>query len=850
MHVGARLNHYEILSAIGKGGMGEVWKARDGILCREVAIKTLPPELARDSDRVARLVREATSLAAVSHPNVGAIYGLEQDGETRFLVLELVDGDTLADRLLRGPLSVQQALEIALQIAEALEAAHERGVVHRDLKPANIKLTPDDRVKVLDFGLAKYSVPAGVATELTEIGTVMGTAPYMSPEQVRGDVVGPQCDIWAFGVVLYEMLTGASPFARATAAETAARVLEAQPDPALLPPGTPASVRNLLRRCLQKERKRRLKHAGDVRIEVEDALAELSAGAAPAPNRTALSRRAALVGGAAVGLAGVALGAGAFLTQRRVPSQPSYQRVTFRRGMIRTARFGPDFKTILYGALWDGDVCRIYSVRPESPESAALSLPPATPLAVSASGELALTLGTHYRGIMTYGTLARVPLAGDAPRDLQDDVKYADWSPDGRDLVIVRSVGDHDRLELLDGTVLAEPDAPGGGFGFARFSPRGDTVAAFELDSVNGLVGRLLIVDRSGAKRAVSPPYFNVFGLAWRGDEVWFTAADELPLFRNAIHAMDASGAVRLVARVPGNTTLHEAAPDGRLLIARTDDRSGFAVRGPGEATERDLSWLDGSFIADISRDGRRILFSETGVGGGPSLTTYVRAMDGAAAVRLSDGFANALSPDGRWAIVRIPNLPHFDVIPTGAGQASRLERAGLTLIRARCLADGQHVLTLARDAAGRSRLYVLDLGGSTTRPVTPEDVAVGYNGWVVSPDGANVAVSGAQGIALFPLAAAEAAARVVPGTERSTAVGWIDSGLLVSDDPTAGGTVSLVDPTTGRRSAWVDLQARDPAGVMSLDHSSLVVTPDGRAYGYNWHRAVSDLFVVDGIDG
>jgi serine/threonine protein kinase len=370
MQPGARLGHYEILSALGKGGMGEVWMARDSKLCRDVAIKTLPPELARDPARVARLVREATSLAAVCHPNVAAIYGLEEHVGQRFLVLELVEGDTLADRLVRGPLSTRQALEIARQIAEALEAAHERGVVHRDLKPANIKITPNGRVKVLDFGLAKNLEHAPDSapdlTLQTELGAVIGTAAYMSPEQVRAEAVGPQSDLWSFGVVLYEMLTRASPFARPTTTETLARVLETQPNLALLPPDTPRAAQHLVRRCLERDRKRRVKHAGDARIEVEDALAELASGP-PRPARAGISRRTALAGGTLVGLAGV--GIGALFSQpsaEAVLPSPIYRRLTFRRGMIRTARFAPDFRTVLYGALWDGDVCRIYTVRPAS----------------------------------------------------------------------------------------------------------------------------------------------------------------------------------------------------------------------------------------------------------------------------------------------------------------------------------------------------------------------------------------------------------------------------------------------------------------------------------------------------
>jgi serine/threonine protein kinase len=313
---GGRLGHYEILSAIGKGGMGEVWKARDTTLRRDVAIKMLPDAFAQDADRVARLEREATLLASLNHPNIATIHGLEADHGTRFLVLELVEGRTLADRLRRGAIPVEESLKLALQIAGALEAAHEKGVVHRDLKPANIKVTPDGRVKVLDFGLAKAlasasdDVPSLTATP-TEVGVIVGTPAYMSPEQARGEAVGRQADIWSFGVVLYELLTGASLFGRQTTVETLASVLGTQPDYSVLPPDTPANVRHLVRRCLEKDLKRRLRDIGDVRIEVEEALSALRTDAAPGPADVVASSRRRRRAAGAIALAALVVVIGA-----------------------------------------------------------------------------------------------------------------------------------------------------------------------------------------------------------------------------------------------------------------------------------------------------------------------------------------------------------------------------------------------------------------------------------------------------------------------------------------------------------------------------------------------------------
>jgi serine/threonine-protein kinase len=314
--------------------MGEVWRARDTRLRREVAIKALPPALAQEPERLARLKREAELLASLNHPHIATIHGLEEQEGAPFLVLELVEGGTLDARLLRGPLPIDEALQLALQIAQALEAAHGKGIIHRDLKPANIKITPDRRVKVLDFGIAKAIEPGAddvTAThDMTNTGTVIGTPAYMSPEQARGETVGTQSDIWSFGVVLYQMLTAKSPFQRRTAADTIASVLDAQPNLSALPPGTPPIVRRLVQRCLENDRSRRIQHIGDGRILIEEALAAPNADASrgPAPKSTA---RPALLLGTALGL--LLAGSGFWITgsrwNRAVPTGRAYVSIPF-----------------------------------------------------------------------------------------------------------------------------------------------------------------------------------------------------------------------------------------------------------------------------------------------------------------------------------------------------------------------------------------------------------------------------------------------------------------------------------------------------------------------------------------
>lgn len=271
-----------------------------------------------------------------------------------------------------------------------------------------------------------------------------------------------------------------------------------------------------------------------------------------------LSRRQLLIGSASIGVIALGLSAAAYKYVRLRPSvAPNFRRLTFRRGMIRNARFMPDYQTVLYGALWDGDDCRVYAVSPASPESAPLDLAPATPLAVSKSGEIAIALGRHYRGVMTYGTLARVPLAGGTPRELMEDVKFADWSPDGTELAVVRRVGNRDRLEYPIGTVLAE-SLPGsgnvGGFSFPRVSQDGSRVAFFDL--TGGLAGSVAVVDRAGGKITLATGYRQLFGLAWNGQEVWFTAADERPLLRDAIMAGSGLGQIFVVDTASGQRQL------------------------------------------------------------------------------------------------------------------------------------------------------------------------------------------------------------------------------------------------------------------------------------------------------
>lgn len=849
-------DRYAVERELGRGGMAIVYLADDLRHDRKVALKVLKPEVA-ETLGAERFLREIEIAARLNHPRIVPLLDSGEADGLLFYVMTYVEGESLRERLNREKqLPVEDAVEIARQVAAALAFAHDRGVVHRDVKPANVLLTAGEAV-VADFGIARAVTAAG-GTRLTESGVAVGTPSYMSPEQAGGERdLGPRSDIYGLGCLLYEMLAGEPPFTGPTAQAVMARKLsESAPDVTVVREMVPAGVAATVRRALAPVAADRHATATDFARKLRGAFTPprgVSAGEPGDAGGPVVSRRSLILGAAGAGVLGFAGGATLPLSGGSRRSL-TYHRLTFQRGMIRTARFGPDYQTILYGALWRGDVCRVYRVRPDSPESFPMDLPPATPLAISSRGEIALALGTHVRGVIPYGTLARVPLAGGTPRDLAEEVSFADWSPDGSELAVVRRAGGSDRLEFPLGHVVAEPSTGGGGFSFPRVSPDGDRVAIFELTTAGGLIGRVVTVDRSGDKVLVTPDYYdNVFGLSWNDDEIWFTAASERPLFRNEIHAVRPGGTPRVAARIPGNASLHDISPDARVLIARTDDRGGISFRGPGEARERDLSWLDNSDLAAISPDGATILFSEAGVGGGPERSVYVRDTDGSPPVRLGEGDALDLSPDGRWAIVReyTPGVPdaHLDLLPTGAGRAGRIEHPGLTYFSALWLPDGERVIVRAREGDGELRLYLQELGGGAIEAITPEGIA--ERDWALSPDGTMLAVVSERGAELYPVDGGEP--RPVPGSaEIGSLLAWIDGGLLVPEDPGAVVSenryrIARIDPSTGRRESWGEIAPRDPAGIMAMPQG-FRANADGSAYGYSWHRALSDLYLVEGL--
>ena len=659
LSAGSKLGPYEILAPIGAGGMGEVYRAKDPRLGREVAIKVLPASFSQDADRLRRFEQEARAAGVLNHPNITAVYDIGEVGGAPYVVQELLDGETLRAELAGGAFSPRKAIETATQIAEGLAAAHEKGIVHRDLKPENLFVTHDGRVKILDFGLAKLTQAEGSSssgtslpteTRGTEPGVVLGTLGYMSPEQVKGKPADARSDIFSFGAILYEMVSGKRAFHADSAGETMAAILkEDPPDLSVTNQANSPGLERIVRHCLEKNPEQRFQSARDLAFNLEALSGTSSTGVAASAAASGRSRARSLplLGGVAALLVGTALG---FFARefRGHPAPPSFKRLTFRRGTIWTARFAPDGQTVVYSAAWENNPVDVFLTRPESPESRSFGLKDASLFGVSPSGELAVMLGakTSSRGYERFGTLARVPLAGGSPRPILENVRYADWSHDGKELLVERIVGGKHRIEFPIGKVVYESprrlETP-------RVSPNGNSIAFFETGERLGEVA-VRVVDLAGKARTLATPT-DWWNLGWSpdGSEVWYAAPEPGMAGETAsLQAVSLSGKRRLLLRIPGTFEFHDVARDGRVLFGRLNLRRRIAVLAPGERNERDLTWLDSSNVRDLSPDGRTVLIRESSEGGGPNQSIYIRGTDGSPATLIGEGIGHALSPDGR----------------------------------------------------------------------------------------------------------------------------------------------------------------------------------------------------------
>jgi hypothetical protein len=856
--VGTSVGSYEIVAPLAVGGMGEVYRAHDGRLGRDVAIKVLPAALASDPEALARFGREARAVAALSHPNILVIHDFGSENGLAYAVLELVDGETLRSKLDGAALPPRKAVDVVVQIAHALAAAHDKGIVHRDLKPENVFVTRDGRVKLLDFGLAKMADASRLTTSAetraqlqTQGGAVLGTVGYMSPEQVRGLPADHRSDIFSCGVLLYEMLAGRRPFAGNSAVETMNAILKDQPEPVIVNDGAVGpTLRRITEHCLEKQPEERFQSARDLAFDLE-ALRTASdqGGAAPAGAR----RPRRISPAAAAALAIVALGAGLWggrVLPRRgtdAPDTPVFRRLTYEKGTIWNGRFGPQGQ-VLYAAAWDGRPIEVFVSRTDRAGSSRLDLPDASLLAISRAGELAVSLDHVFEGWMGEGTLARVPLFGTGPRPVAEHVREADWAPDGKELAIVRRVNGRERLEFPIGTTLYET---GGYISQIRVAKDGQRIAFADHPVYADDNGDVTVVDRSGTRATLARGLHGLRGIAWSpdGSEVWFTAQNS-PQAGVSMRAASLHGGMRTVLSLPTDWRILDVADDGRLLMASEIVARHIELRREREAPQALGGSFEQAIATVISADGQSVLITDQGGYAGTSYATYLRRADGAAPVRLGEGQALAFSPDGRDVLSLVNGPPaRLLLLPTGAGQPRELPNPeGLTISVAGFLPDGRRIALLAAKGTAALRGYVQDIASGRLQPFTGDGVhAPAFSALPIAPDGAGVWLIGADGRpALFPIAGG--APRPLPGVEPGdNLVMWAPDGkvLYVSSVTRGVQHIHRVELPAGVRTRWKAVAASQPAGVRL---SQALMTPDGKTELHSYSQLLTSLYVVDGV--
>jgi eukaryotic-like serine/threonine-protein kinase len=850
---GTILGSYEIISLIGAGGMGEVYRARDARIGRDVAIKRLPRHLGLDRDRLRRFEREARLAGSLNHPNLVTIHDVGEHDGAPFVVMEFLRGETLRAELLRhrGALPARKAVDYAVQIASGLGAAHEQGIVHRDLKPENLFVMDDGRVKILDFGLAKavqpaFTVPVAGQPDVdgsTTGGVVLGTAAYMSPEQVVGDPVDVRSDIFSLGLILHEMLSGQHPFKRGSSIETMHAILnEEAPQLFGIQPPVPFALDRVVRRCIEKKPAARFQSARDVGYALEAFQFPAGDGLQPAVRWRFAAWTGAVVAVIALSIAGL-------FFVRHQAGNVDYERLTFRRGMITQARFAPDGRTVVLGAMWDGGPMRIYVKRPENEDVLPLDLPPADLLSVSKTGELAILLDRRIQFAFTpsTGTLARAPMSGGAPRRLADNVIAADWAPDGNSIALVRDTGADQRLEIRsnDGDLLRLLLVTSSGtYDHLRFSPDGHRIAFIARPHRgSGLGSTVTVMNREGKESRSLGPAASFTDLTWSADgrEVWFAEGD---VVQTTIRGVTMSGRARTISRWPVHTSLSDIF-GGKVLLVQSEVSARVSCLARGAHAERDLSWRIWNVPVALTADERAVvLLGRTR----ETMAIAVRPLDGSAVMELTKGVAHSLSADGRSVLIAPnPGKPQLAFVPLGPGERQSLAPMKLDGIAGATAApNGKTVIVVGR-MKNTLNLYEQTIIGGALRRISDEPLFFPYV--AISPDSASVVALGPT-YRLTVYGVADGRTTVIPTSipgDYPIRFARDGSLLFMRIQSSTLTTIFRLDFQTQRETKIRDIGPDDRTGMLWAN--ARAVSDDGQCYCYQYALVMSKLISAAGVD-
>jgi serine/threonine protein kinase len=877
-NVGDTIGPYKVLSQLGSGAMGVVYLAQDVRLGRKIALKLLPSQFTNDTDRLRRFQQEARAASALNHPNILTVHEVEQKDGLHYIATEFVDGLTLRQHIQARQMRLDEVLDIAIQVASALQAAHAAGIAHRDIKPENIMIRADGYIKVLDFGLAKLTEnELSPAAAETNPGVVMGTPRYMSPEQARGLDVDLRTDIFSLGTVIYELVTGKLPFEGETTSDVIAALIKDEPESMRKSvPDLPVEFEEVVSKALEKDRSQRYQSIAEFAASLQQLKDQIKSGALVHNNdvsldaqtiktRTATGPQAqhktesrsvskgwtlsiALSLIVAVGVVTVLLWKSRSPSLKDKIDQTSSQ-LTNQDGFISAARFGPDGKRVFYSAGFDGNPLELFYNNGDAAESQSARIESASLKSVSRSGKLAVLVNFELNWSDGYnGTLQILPAAGGPPEAVIEGVDDAAFAPDDTFAILRTGLNGEQRLEYPEGTILYKSS---GWMSYPRFSPKGDKIAFFE-HPVGDYSGSIAVLDLASKKTTyITSDWQALKGLAWnpKTNDIWFGGSKENKTV--SINAVSLSGQLqkRLYAVAGQNARVEDISDQGRILINQGTNHTTMIMlhdKLPGEVVKTPGAW---STSADISPDGKTLLFYQWGYessDGSDVSGVYLQRLEGSQPVKLGPGKALALSPDGNWALslqparLQLPTRPQPQLIllPTSQGQPKPLSNPGIKeYYFASFFPDGKQILLTgveARDGAS-IRSFVQDVDTGQLRPFTEE----GTTALRISPDGQRVITL--QPDKTFYIQNLHGGdPKEIQGLERDDEpIQWSEDGRAVFVKAAGDFATKIyrVDLATGKREEWKDIDPPNKVGLVGLEINpgGILITPDGKVCLYTY---------------